>query len=230
MIRLWAVPISPDLAMLGMLRYLDDCMVFGKQWEVDATSGLIKEQHLNDHLQNLERIFCRFWNHSATLHKKKCLFFQRQIDFLGFTVNKDGILPQKRLLSGIEQLRPPENVQELQSIIGVLRYQARFVKGFAYKIEPLQERLNRELRLHPKKSKAAISLSDEELAAFHQLQQIMTNFMTDPACLHHVRWERTLYCSSDASEYAIAGWAWQYSLPDADMQRIPKAQWPRHTS
>ena len=54
----------------------------------------------------------------------------------------------------------------------------------------------------------------------------MVDFMTHPSCLHHVRWERTLYCSSDASELAIAGWAWQYSLSDEEMQRIPKAQWP----
>ena len=110
----------------------------------------------------------------------------------------------------------------------MLRYQARFVKGFAYKIEPLQERLNAELRQRSRKSKAAISLSEEELSAFGQLQQIMVDFMTDPACLHHVRWERTLYCSSDASEYAIAGWAWQYSLPDEDMQRVPKAKRPEY--
>ena len=82
----------------------------------------------------------------------------------------------------------------------MLRYQSRFVKGFAYKIEPLQERLNEELRLRPKKSKAAITLTEDETAAFHHLRQIMVDFMTHPSCLHHVRWERTFYCSSDASE------------------------------
>ena len=67
-----------------------------------------------------------------------------------------------------------------------------------------------------------------EKEAFEKIKGILVGFMSDPACLHHVRWDRTLYAESDASEYSIAGWAWQYSKSDKEMERIPKAQWPEY--
>ena len=53
----------------------------------------------------------------------------------------------------------------------------------------------------------ARSLEVTEKEAFEKIKGILVGFMSDPACVNHVRWDCTLYAESDASEYAIAGWA-----------------------
>ena len=47
--------------------------------------------------------------------------------------------------------------------------------------------------------KARISLSDEERAAFIDLKDTITSFMSEPTTLYHMQWHRTLHLESDAS-------------------------------
>ena len=59
------------------LVYLDNIMVMGKTFE--------------EHLTNLEEVFSRMKEANLKLNPKKCLLFQKEIEFLCHTVLSTGI-------------------------------------------------------------------------------------------------------------------------------------------
>jgi hypothetical protein len=60
-----------------MLAFLDDVMVLGSSFA--------------DHLSNLRDAFSRFRLHGLKLKAKKCVLFQRQVEFLGRRVSSNEI-------------------------------------------------------------------------------------------------------------------------------------------
>ena len=66
-----------ELTWKTCLVYLDDIMVMGKTFE--------------EHLTNLEEVFSRMKEANLKLNPKKCLLFQKEVEFLGHTVSSNGI-------------------------------------------------------------------------------------------------------------------------------------------
>ena len=61
------------------LIYLDDCIVLGKTFD--------------DHLHNLHEVLQRFRDAGLKLKPSKCQFFQKEVTYLGFVINAEGVLP-----------------------------------------------------------------------------------------------------------------------------------------
>ena len=71
-----------NLVMRGLtwktvLAFLDDILVMGKTFE--------------DHLFNIKQSLLRFREYGLRLKPKKCVFFQKQVEFLGRIVSADSL-------------------------------------------------------------------------------------------------------------------------------------------
>ena len=99
------------------LYYLDDIIVFSKDWE--------------EHLQRLRMVLSRLREANLKLGHKKCTLAQSLVTFLWHLVSEDGLQPDPRLLDSIWEIQPPTAVSQIRSFLGLVGYYRRFIKGFS---------------------------------------------------------------------------------------------------
>ena len=67
----------------------------------------------------------------------KCEFWLNEVCFLGHLVSKEGIRVDLRKIEVIIEWKPPRNVMEVHSFLGLAGYYIRFVKGFSMTVTPM---------------------------------------------------------------------------------------------
>lgn len=158
------------------VNYLDDIIVSGKTNE--------------EHLQNLQTLFCTLQQNGLKCKLNKCEFFKSEITYLGHVMNWKGITPTDTHLEAIKSLPEPKDLKQLQSFMGKINYYVKFIKNAAHISAPLNE-----LR---KKGQKFI-WTDKCSEAYRKLKE---QLLKKP-CLAHFQPDKQLTVAADASEYGI---------------------------
>ena len=109
---------------------VDDILVFGANYE--------------DHLCNLDKVFAVLEEIGATVNTRKCKFFEFQVEYVGFIIDRHGIRTDPKKVEAIPMIPEPKCVKELQSFIGGINYYARFIPNMADIAKPLYKLLEKE--------------------------------------------------------------------------------------
>ena len=104
---------------------------FGSFCVVYMDDLLIFSDSPRQHLQHLERIFQKFRESKLKVKLSKSDFFKEELEFLGHKIGIHGICPADEKLSAINRIKPPTNVREVQSIIGLLGYLNFFIPAYS---------------------------------------------------------------------------------------------------
>ena len=105
------------------LVYLDDVIIFAPTLEI--------------HMNRLRNVFERFRSAKLKIRPDKCYLLQREVAFLGYRINKDGVGTDKKKIEAVLNWPTPRNLKEVRSYIGLCSYYRKFVKDFAGIAEPL---------------------------------------------------------------------------------------------
>ena len=103
--------------------YLDDVISFGSTF--------------SSALNHLEQIFQRFRHAHLQIKAQKCSLFQKQVDFLGHVVSRDGVSCDPKKIEAVQKWPVPNTVKTVRSFLGFVGYYRRFIKDFAHNAEPL---------------------------------------------------------------------------------------------
>lgn len=76
----------------------------------------------------------------------KCEFWLREVSFLGHVVSASSIRVDSSKISAILDWKPPRNVTEVQSFLGLAGYYRRFVKGFSMIATPMTKLLQKDVK------------------------------------------------------------------------------------
>ena len=167
----------------GTANYLDDIIV----------TGTTEKEHLQLTLSKLKESGFR-------LRRDKCKFFQDTVEYLGHTIDNQGIYPQPAKIYAIANMPYPKNIAELRSFLGMVNYYDRFTPGLATRCAILNDLLHKE---------STWCWTVEHSQAVDTIKEALTSSTT----LSHYDPKLPLSIACDASQVGI-GAVLFHTLPD----------------
>ncbi len=155
--------------------YIDDLLIFSEN----------PEQHQSHVRQVLERLS----KNGLRIHPTKCEFAQSSVEFLGYSVQAQGIKPLPSRVVALHELPSPTDTKGLRRLLGMFGFYQRCIPNFASIVKPLRDLVNSdEFEWKPEHEQCLIELK---------------NSLASSVELDFPSSEATLTITSDASAHAI---------------------------
>ncbi|KAH8343594.1 hypothetical protein KR067_003229 [Drosophila pandora] len=167
--------------------YIDDIIVFVEDYQ--------------SHWNNLRAVFQNLRKAKLHVNLEKTRFLSTQVEFLGYIVTQDGIKANAQKVKAITDMKPPANMKELKSFLGMTSYYRKFIQDYAKVAKPLTNLTRGEFaRVKASQSrKVPIELDDVALQAFNDLKAILAS----SEVLAFPNFNKPFHLTTEASDYAI---------------------------
>lgn len=156
--------------------YMDDIIVY-------STS-------LQEHCQNLNKVFEALRNNNLKVQVDKSEFLKKEVSFLGHIVSNEGVRPNPDKIEVIQKWPIPKTEKDIKAFLGTLGYYRKFIKDFSLITKPLTQCLRKgeEIQHTPK-----------FIESFKKCKQILTS----SSVLQYPDFNKPFILTTDASKYAI---------------------------
>ncbi len=139
---MWQFKVMPFGVCNGPATFqrLMEMVLRGLHWTVSLVylnDIICHSRDFDTRLAHLQEIFDRLRAAGLKLSPKKCNLFQRQVEFLGHVISKDGVATDPQKTAAIREWPVPKSVTEVRSFLGLCSYYRRFIRGFADIARPL---------------------------------------------------------------------------------------------
>ena len=136
-----------------VLRDLHFCYVY-------INDVLIASNNAEEHKQHLQLVLNRFQEYGVVINPSKCQYGITQLNFLGHSVNSQGICPLPEKVQAIQDFPQPKNQRKLREFLGLINFYHHFIPHCAHELQPLHKLLT------PKNKQKNIHWTDETSQAF----------------------------------------------------------------
>lgn len=110
--------------MPNVVCFLDDILVTGK--------------NRPEHIQNLRSVLSKLMLSGLNLAIHKCEFFKKEIQYLGYKIDKNGLHATQSKINAIKNARIPNNITtELKSFLELVNFYGKFIPNSAALLHPL---------------------------------------------------------------------------------------------
>lgn len=180
----------------------DDILVYG--------CGETAEEALKDHDTNLTQLLLRAREVNLKLNEKKFKLRVKEVPYIGHILTDKGVKADPSKIAAVLSMPTPQNVEEVQRIIGFVNYLSKFLPNLADVCKPLRE-LSNEVR----NNRQLWEWEEHHEAAFKAIKQLAS---TAPVLRYYdVTEPVSLQC--DASEYGLGATILQNDQPVAFASR-----------
>ena len=90
-------------------------------------------------LANLRQIFEALRSANLTLRPSKCEFGKTAVEYLGYRISGEGVLPGTRKIAAIRDYPQPLNAKQVRQFLGLASFFRRFERNFARVATPLYD-------------------------------------------------------------------------------------------
>uniref|UniRef100_A0A3P9HQ00 Gypsy retrotransposon integrase-like protein 1 n=1 Tax=Oryzias latipes TaxID=8090 RepID=A0A3P9HQ00_ORYLA len=176
----------------GVETMMDDIIVWGTTRE--------------EHDKRLRQVLDKTREVNLKLNKDKCEFGVKTLTFVGDVVSEQGVKPDPKKTSAINNMERPTNKDEVRRFLGMVTYLAKFVPQLATLTTPLRSLLEQ---------KNEWIWSHEQEQSFQKLKEVLTQ---EPVLKFYDPEKRTRI-SADASQHGLGA----VLLQQHDEQWLPVA-------
>lgn len=103
---------------------------------------------LEDHIQHLRHVLKVLQEYELYVKNEKCSFAQQQVSFLVHRIKAGTIMMEHDKVKAIKEWKPPKNVSELRSYLGLANYYRRFIHSYSARTTPPSDLLKKKLPWH----------------------------------------------------------------------------------
>ncbi|UYV76084.1 K02A2.6-like, partial [Cordylochernes scorpioides] len=173
----WAMNIVlGDLLFKCVRLYIDDVIVYSSSFE----------QHVADLAAVLERLN----KFRLRAKRAKSYFFRDSVEYLGHTIDQEGIKPLYDNVAALRDMPRPKNIRAVRSLLGMVNYYRRFVPNAGEVLAPLSNLLKKGHKFF---------WGTAEQAAFEIIKKVLTS---EPVLVHPVP-SKPFILNTDASGIAV---------------------------
>ena len=150
-------------------------------------------------VKNLKRVLARLSEKGITVSPKKCSFGVKEVEFLGHTINADGVHFSREKLDHVLNIPPPSTAKQLKSFLGVTVFFHDHVLNYSDMVRPLHRMLS---SYQPRK---ILRWTDNTRDAFERVKAAVN------ACpqLYFIDDTSPIFVNTDASDYGIGAMCYQ---------------------
>lgn len=124
---------------------------------------LIYSRTAEEHEEHLSTVFQVLRENQLFANRKKCVFGQSSIEYLGHVIDANGVSADPDKLKAIMEWPVPTNLKELRGFLGLTGYYLRFVANYSKIAWPLTQQLKKD----------SFAWNSAATAAFRELQTAM---------------------------------------------------------
>ena len=165
-----------DLLDKCVIIYLDDILIYSS--------------NDSDHRLHVRQVLRRLRENKLYAKHDKCEFHARQVEFLGFIVNRNGVSIDINKVAAIADWPTPKNVKEVQSFLGFANFYRRFIDDYSKLATPLHALTRKE---------AIFDWGETQQNALTQIK----NSVGKAPVLRHYDPALPITVETDASDYAL---------------------------
>jgi hypothetical protein len=140
--------------------------LIGKIVEIYIDDVVIKSLNHDSHLEDVKRTLECTRKHGLKMNTNKCAFGVLAGEFLRFLVHEGGIEVRKKSMKAIDEVVPPTNLKELQSLLGKINFVRRLISNLSQEVLPFSP------LLRIKKDQKFV-WGDEQQKAFDEIKRYM---------------------------------------------------------
>ena len=107
--------------------------------EVVVDDILVHGSTLKEHNERLERVLQRCKEIDLRLNKEKCQIGLHEVNYVGHKLTGDGLKPTVERVKAMTTMPKPQNIKELEAVLGMIAYVAKFVPNLSNLTAPLRE-------------------------------------------------------------------------------------------
>ena len=160
--------------------YLNDILVFSHDEE--------------SHLKDLDSVFEVIDKYNLKVSLSKCVFYVKELDFLGFNVSADGLRPTAQKSNELSEFPYPTDSKSLRRFLGMVGFYRKLVPKFASIVLPLTECI----RVKP--NHKSLELTDSEKQSFDEIKKVLSELKA----LAHIQTGYTHFqLVTDSSQYTV---------------------------
>lgn len=94
---------------------------------------LVMSNSVSDGLETLREVLKTLTNAGFSVHLKKCMFLDTELEYLGRLVGHGQIKPSPTKTEALIKSPKPSNVREVRQFLGLAGYFKRYIAGYASK-------------------------------------------------------------------------------------------------
>lgn len=153
---------------------------------------LIGGRDLSECKINLTKVLDKLLAYNVKINFNKCKFFETEINYLGYTINKNGISPSKLKIKAVMEAPAPTNKTQLRSYLGMINYYNHCVPNLSSELHLLYDLT---------KSNTKWIWTKQHHDSFTKSKELITKI----GILTHYDHTKPIVISCDASPYGVGG-------------------------
>ena len=151
---------------------------------------------IDDHEKELREVLKKLQNAGYRASEKKTELFKKELTWLGYFINQNGVKPIRDKTEAMTKLAAPKNAEELKSFLGSIQHLSKFINNLSKKTDRMRRLLKKDV-----KWEWTAEIDDD----FEQLKKEIT----EAPCLAHFDPKRDNYITTDACNTGLGATLWQ---------------------